>query len=98
VGIVDDAEGGRRDVCGCRINALVAGQWLREAVFKLARPYKMLVRDPRPGWPLSGHNGTKGVLHCPSLKGVTIFGKATISEALCNALKVWDWVCDRCQQ
>jgi hypothetical protein len=75
---------------------VVAGKLLREAVFKLAGTYKMLVSGPHQ----AGHylsNGTKGVLHCPSLKGFTIFGKAAISEPLCKDLKVWNWVFNRRQ-
>jgi hypothetical protein len=69
----------------------IASKLLVQTVIEV-RTDKTLVHGPHAGNHLA--NSTKGVLHCASSEGVTIFGKASITEALCKDLKVRDWVWD----
>jgi hypothetical protein len=89
------ADGLGSDTLGSGVKASPAGLLLAKPEVKGAGCNEPLVSGPHAGHHLA--NVTKGVLHCLRSNGETIFGKAPIPVPLCKDLKVWGWVCDRCQ-
>jgi uncharacterized sodium:solute symporter family permease YidK len=95
VAVIDKAERSWGDAERSGVDTALTGELLSQTVFKLTGTNQTLVSGPQAGHCLA--NGTKGVLHCASLEGVTIFGKSVVTTSVCKDLKVRNWVFDSCQ-